>query len=75
MSALPSPSKSFSCAPRGVKCLDQVQPAMAHIGAYGHRLSHSAAALDSLMLDRRFRNKAAAPETKGALKEVPHPAA
>jgi len=43
--------------------------------AYGHRMSHSGGGLVSLMLDCRFRNKAAAPETKGALKEVPHPAA
>ena len=33
--------KVVLCAPRGVKCLDQVQPAMAHIGADGHRMSHS----------------------------------
>src|SRR5204863_2595789 len=44
-------------------------------GAIQTAWATAAAACDSLVLGCRFRKSAAPPETKGALKEVPHPAA
>src|SRR5882762_7536231 len=76
MSALPSPSKSFPVpADVALSAWTKSNRPWPISGPMGTACAVTAAALDSLTLDRRFRNKAAAPETKGALKEVPHPAA